>query len=64
MFEIARMVSLQDTSMMGSSRAKDDDMSGTDAQTEGVADMQTSPRLSLEGRLFASFSIIFRLFLF
>uniref|UniRef100_M1DC50 Integrase core domain containing protein n=1 Tax=Solanum tuberosum TaxID=4113 RepID=M1DC50_SOLTU len=49
MSEIARMVSLQDTSMMGSSQAKDDDIPGTDSQTKGVADMQTSPSLSLEG---------------
>uniref|UniRef100_M1DYW4 Uncharacterized protein n=1 Tax=Solanum tuberosum TaxID=4113 RepID=M1DYW4_SOLTU len=59
-----RQASLQDISMLGSSGAKDVATPGTDAQTvrvliaetpstdahiEGVVDMQTSPRLSLEG---------------
>ncbi|KAK4721502.1 hypothetical protein R3W88_011735 [Solanum pinnatisectum] len=39
MFETARQASLQDTSMVGSSGAKDDETPGTDAQTEGFSYM-------------------------
>uniref|UniRef100_M1DSL1 Polyprotein protein n=1 Tax=Solanum tuberosum TaxID=4113 RepID=M1DSL1_SOLTU len=49
MFETARQASLRDTSMAGSSGAKVDETPGTDAYTNGVAEMQTSPRLSLAG---------------
>ncbi|KAK4708717.1 hypothetical protein R3W88_029642 [Solanum pinnatisectum] len=43
MFDTARQASLQDTAMVGSSGSKVDEISGNDAQTEGVANMQISP---------------------
>uniref|UniRef100_M1E1D5 Polyprotein protein n=1 Tax=Solanum tuberosum TaxID=4113 RepID=M1E1D5_SOLTU len=49
MIETAMHVSLRDTSMVGSSGAKDDLKLGTDSQIEKVADLQTSPRPSLAG---------------
>ncbi|KAK4731778.1 hypothetical protein R3W88_024766 [Solanum pinnatisectum] len=44
MVQTAMEASLQDTSMVGSSRAKDGDESGTDAQIERVPDMHSSPQ--------------------
>ncbi|KAK4737295.1 hypothetical protein R3W88_000992 [Solanum pinnatisectum] len=44
MFETARQSLLRDTSMIGSSGAKDVEIHGTDAPTDGVTDMQTSPQ--------------------
>ncbi|KAK4733654.1 hypothetical protein R3W88_007915 [Solanum pinnatisectum] len=44
MFETMRHASLQDTSMMGFSGAKDAEISGINAQTEGAVDMQTLPQ--------------------
>lgn len=43
MFETVRKSSLMDTSMVGSSRDKDDGTPGTDAPSDAVAQMQSSP---------------------
>uniref|UniRef100_M1DVL7 Polyprotein protein n=1 Tax=Solanum tuberosum TaxID=4113 RepID=M1DVL7_SOLTU len=49
MYETTRQTSLRDTTMVGSSRAKDAETPSIDAQMDRATDMQTSPRLILGG---------------